>query len=295
MRKPRSKGKPSGEPAGDFQNDLKLPKGSVQRELLVARSQLALYAKDLRVLLGREEKKSRQLSQLNQQLLTYARDLKDAYRAEREKNQELERAYADTLLRLAKASRYKDEETGGHIARLSHSAKTLALHIGWDPPCAQRLFAAAPMHDVGKIGIPDSVLGKNGPLDESEWEIIKRHPIIGARLLAGTSSPLLGMAREVALTHHERWDGSGYPQGLKGGEIPLSGRIVMLVDHYDALRSRRPYKAAFSHLKTCDVILNGDERTKPSHFDPQLLEAFWEIHHTFDEIFCRISDETEEK
>jgi putative two-component system response regulator len=262
--------------------------------LQAARLQLALYAKDLKVLLGREEKKSRQLGHMNQQLLTYARDLKKAYHAERQKNQELEGAYADTLLRLALASRYKDEETGGHIARLSHSAKTLALFIGWNQPRAQRLFAAAPMHDLGKIGIPDSVLGKHGPLDDNEWEIIKRHPTIGASLLAGTSSPLLAMAREVALTHHERWDGSGYPHGLKGNHIPLSGRIVMLVDHYDALRSRRPYKAAFSHAKVCDVMWNGNERTKRSHFDPQLLEAFREIHLKFDEIFCRITDEEEQ-
>jgi len=294
MKTPRSRGKRPGEQPSGPQRDLNPPRRSVQRQLLDARSQLALYAKDLKVLLGREEKKSRQLGQLNQQLLTYARDLKEAYRAERQKNQELERAYADTLLRLALASRYKDEETGGHIARLSHSAKTLALFIGWDTPRAQRLFAAAPMHDVGKIGIPDSVLGKHGPLEEHEWEIIKRHPTIGASLLAGTSSPLLGMAREVALTHHERWDGSGYPQGLKGWHIPLSGRIVMLVDHYDALRSRRPYKAAFFHAKACDVMLNGNERTHPSHFDPQLLEAFREIHLKFDEIFCRISEETGE-
>lgn len=295
MRTPGSRGKKPGEHPGEWERGLNQPKGSIQRQLQAARSQLALYAKDLKALLGREEKKSRQLGQMNQQLLTYARDVKKAYHAERQKNQELEGAYADTLLRLALASRYKDEETGGHIARLSHYAETLSLFIGWEKTRAQRLFAAAPMHDVGKIGIPDSVLGKHGPLDDNEWEMIKRHPTLGASLLAGTSSPLLGMAREVALTHHERWDGSGYPQGLKGENIPLSGRIVMLVDHYDALRSRRPYKSAFSHAKACDVMLNGNERTKPSHFDPQLLEAFRQIHSKFNEIFCRISDETGEE
>lgn len=266
---------------------------SLQRRLQATRSQLTLYAKDLKDLLAREESKSRRLSQINQQLLTYARDLKKAYRAECEKNQELEQAYTDTLLRLSLASRYKDEETGGHIERLSHYAKTLALRTGWNQTHAQRLFAAAPMHDVGKIGIPDAVLGKRGPLDETDWEIIRRHPTIGASLLAGTSSPLLGMAREVALTHHERWDGSGYPQGLKGERIPLSGRIVMLVDHYDALRTRRPYKPAFSHVKTCHVMLNGNGRTKPTHFDPQLLEAFREFHSDFDEIYCRITEQKE--
>ena len=197
------------------------------------------------------------------------------------------------MVRLSLASRYKDEETGAHIQRLSHYSKKLALFIGWNEEDAGQLFAAAPMHDVGKIGVPDAVLGKHGPLDEEEWDIIKQHPQMGAQLLAGTTSPLLKMAQEVALTHHERWDGSGYPQGLTGTRIPVSGRIVMLADHYDALRSQRPYKSALSHTKTCDVILNGNERTKPSHFDPQLLEAFREIHTEFDVIYCQITEQSE--
>ena len=160
------------------------------RQLQAARSQLAMYARDLKILLAKEELKSQRLKLLNQQLQTYARDIKIAYDAERERSQELEQAYAESLLRLSLASRYKDEETGGHIERLSHYAKTLALKIGWDSSRAQRLFVAAPMHDVGKIGIPDAVLGKHGPLDEQEWELIKRHPDLGASLLTGTSSPL---------------------------------------------------------------------------------------------------------
>lgn len=266
----------------------------VLRQLQMARSQLAMYAKDLKKLLAREEGKSRQLSRVNQQLLAYARDLKTAYNTEQQKNRELEQAYADTVVRLSLASRYKDEETGGHIERLSHYSETLALSIGWTEDDARQLYAAAPMHDVGKIGIPDAVLGKQGPLDEEEWEMIKQHPTLGASLLAGTASPLLTMAQEVALTHHERWDGSGYPQRLKGEQIPLSGRIVMLADHYDALRSARPYKPAFSHARTCDLILNGNERTKPSHFDPQLLEAFREIHAEFDVIYCKVAAQVED-
>lgn len=284
-------GRGARQPLRPPDNSENSPPLSVQRQLDAARSQLAHYAKDLKALLVREEKKSRDLARVNQQLLTFARDLKTAYDAEHQRNRELEQSYADTLLRLALASRYKDEETGAHLERLSHYARTLALTIGWDETRAQRLFASAPMHDVGKIGIPDAVLGKHGPLEENEWEIIKQHPTLGASLLAGTSSPLLEMAREVALTHHERWDGSGYPQGLKGDGIPLSGRIVMLVDHYDALRSQRPYKPAFSHPKVCEVMLNGNERTKPSHFDPQLLEAFREIHSEFDGIFDRIAEQ----
>ena len=290
----RSRTDPSARTTQSRENSSpQLSSPSIQRQLQAARSQLALYAKDLKELLSREEKKSRQLGRVNQQLLAYARDLKTAYDTEQIKNRELEQAYADTVVKLSLASRYKDEETGGHIERLSHYSKRLALFIGWDDEQASQLFAAAPMHDVGKIGIPDAVLGKNGPLNDDEWEIIKSHPTLGASLLSGTASPLLQMAQEVALTHHERWDGSGYPQGLKGKQIPFSGRMVMLADHYDALRSRRPYKPGFSHTKTCHVILNGNERTRPSHFDPCLLEAFREIHSEFDMIYSQVAEQLE--
>ncbi len=269
------------------------PNAVVQRQLDAANSQLARYATDLKTMLQREAKKTQQVTRVNQQLKAYAHDIKKAYDAEQRKNQELEQAYAETIVRLSLASRYKDEETGGHIERLSHYSKKMALSIGWDEEPACQLFAAAPMHDVGKIGIPDAVLGKNGPLEEEEWEMVKQHPALGASLLTGSSSPLLKMAREVALTHHERWDGSGYPHGLKGEQIPLTGRIIMLADHYDALRSQRPYKPSFSHKKTCDLMLNGNDRTKPSHFDPQLLAAFREIHLSFDGIYSKVIEESQ--
>jgi putative two-component system response regulator len=134
------------------------------------------------------------------------------------------------------------------------------------------------------------VLGKQGPLSEEEWEAIKQHPLLGASLLSGSASPLLEMAKEVALTHHERWDGSGYPCGLKGQQIPITGRIVMLCDLYDALRSRRPYKPAFSHPKALDIMLNGNDRTKPTHFDPSLLEVFREMHQEFDEVYSTVKE-----
>lgn len=261
-----------------------------QGQLKAARSQLLVYAQDLKQMLDKEEKKTQQLKQAHAQLLTYAKDLKLSLDAEQHKNSELEQSYTDTMLRLARASRYKDEETGAHIERLSHYAKAMALNIGWDSARAQGLFAIAPMHDVGKIGVPDAVLGKQGPLTDEEWEAIKQHPLLGASLLSGSVSPLLEMAKEVALTHHERWDGSGYPCGLKGKQIPITGRIVMLCDLYDALRSQRPYKPAFSHVKTIDIILNGNERTKPTHFDPSLLEAFREMHHQFDGIYSTVQE-----
>jgi putative two-component system response regulator len=263
---------------------------SAKGQLQAARSQLMVYARDLKQMLEQEEQKTQQLKKAHTQMLAYARDLKVALDAEQQKNSELEQAYTDTILRLARASRYKDEETGAHIERLSHYSQSLALAIGWDQSRARCLFAVAPMHDVGKIGVPDAVLGKQGPLTEEEWESIKQHPLLGASLLDGSTSPLLEMAKEVALTHHERWDGSGYPRGLKGTQIPITGRIVMLCDLYDALRSRRPYKPPFSHAKTCDIILNGNDRTKPTHFDPHLLEAFREMHQDFNGIYSTVAE-----
>jgi putative two-component system response regulator len=249
-----------------------------------------VFARDLKRMLDQEGKKTQQLKHAHAQMLAYARDLKVALEAEQRKNSELEQAYTDTILRLARASRYKDEETGAHIERLSYYSQSLALAIGWDEIRARCLFAVAPMHDVGKIGVPDAVLGKQGPLTEEEWASIKQHPLLGASLLDGSTSPLLEMAKEVALTHHERWDGSGYPKGLKGTQIPITGRIIMLCDLYDALRSRRPYKPAFTHAKTCDIILNGNDRTKPTHFDPQLLEAFREMHQDFNGIYSTVAE-----
>lgn len=269
-----------------------VPDDDLNKQLRAAKSQLALYAKDLKALLSRERKKSHKLEAVNKQLHAYAQDLKAAYGAEQRKTRELETSYADTVVRLTLASRYKDEETGTHIQRLSHYSKTLAVRIGFDEDDAQLIFDAAPMHDVGKVGIPDRIMQKRGPLDETEWAIVKRHPVFGANLLARSPSLLLETAREIALTHHERWDGTGYPQGLRGEAIPLGGRMVMLADTYDALRSRRPYKPAFSHRKTCDIILNGNDRTKPQHFDPTLLEAFRELHPEFDRIFSEIREES---
>jgi len=146
------------------------------------------------------------------------------------------------------------------------------------------------MHDIGKLGVPDAVLHKEGALDGREWEMMKRHCAFGASLLKGSASPLLETAREIALTHHERWDGTGYPQGLRGEEIPISGRIVMLVDQYDALRSQRCYKPPFDHETTRRILLEGDNRTRPEHFDPRLLDAFSALHRELKAIYGRISD-----
>jgi putative two-component system response regulator len=262
----------------------------LQRQLDMAQAQAARYAHDLQRLLARERQKTRDLTAAYQQLQAYAQDLNTAFAAERDKTRELHQAYRETLHRLLRAAHYKDEETGAHLRRLSHYAQTLARALGVPDAEAALIAAAAPLHDVGKIGVPDAVLRKRGPLDPQEWKLIQRHPAVGASLLQGSTSPLLDMARQIALTHHERWDGSGYPQGLTGEQIPLAGRIVMLVDQYDALRSPRPYKPAFEHARTCAIILQGDGRTRPDHFDPRLLAAFPTVQGAFEAIYDRFRD-----
>jgi putative two-component system response regulator len=256
----------------------------------VLEAQLRAYARDFRRLADSDIEKAKRLTVAHHQLQLYARDLKKAYHGEQRRARELEKAYYDSVRRLVFASRYRDQETGKHIDRLSHYARTLAEHLGWQPSAVQLLFDATPMHDVGKIAVPDAVLSKPGPLDEDEWRQMKRHTVLGASLLKGSASPLLELARQIALYHHERWDGSGYPQGLSGEAIPRAARMVMLVDQYDALRSPRSYKAGFSHSKACDVILNGDGRTLPAHFDPELIEAFRRLQGGFKQIHAQLAD-----
>ena len=260
------------------------------KRLEAAERQLVLYARDLRHVFGAERERAEQLRSANRQLQAYARDLRSSFLAEQKRAQDLERAFHDTVLRLVRATRSKDDETGAHVVRLSHYARYLALERGWKREAAQLLFDAAPMHDVGKIGVPDRLLQKQDSLTESEWEVVRRHPLIGAELLGGSASPLLELARSVALCHHERWDGTGYPRGLRGEKAPLAARIVMLVDQYDALRTQRPYKPAFDHARACDVILNGDGRTLPQHFDPELLVCFRHVHPQLEAIYARFTD-----
>jgi putative two-component system response regulator len=231
--------------------------------LAMAQSQLVAYASDLRIICDREKKKS------------------DA----------LARIHLDTLKRLLRALSWKDRETAAHNQRLARYSHILALGLGIPEPDAGLIAAGAPMHDIGKIGIPDAILLKEGPLDAREWAIMRTHPIRGASLLDAEVSPVLRVAKEIALTHHERWDGTGYPRGLKGHQIPLSGRIVAVADQYDALRSERSYKAAFDHRQACEIILLGDGRTRPDHFDPAVLETFASVQSDLQGVFDGLPDE----
>lgn len=171
---------------------------------------------------------------------------------------------------LGAASEYRDEETGTHISRMSKYSRIIGLAAGLSRSEADLLWQAAPMHDVGKIGIPDRILLKPGKLDPDEWTIMKTHTTIGAKIMGNHPSDILMLARQVALTHHEKWDGTGYPHGLAGEDIPLAGRIVMLADVFDALTSDRPYKIAWSE----DAAIAEINRTSGQHFDPQLVRAF---------------------
>lgn len=179
----------------------------------------------------------------------------------------------DTIMRLSKAAEYKDEDTGAHILRMSNYSAVVARQMGLSEAVQDAILYAAPMHDVGKIGIPDSVLLKPGSLNDQEWTIMKSHTTIGANILSNSDPGFLRLAEVVAVTHHERWDGTGYPNGLKGREIPLAGRITAIADVFDALTSRRPYKEPFPIGRSLDII----KESRGSHFDPRVVDAFFEV------------------
>ena len=191
------------------------------------------------------------------------------------------------IRRLGRAAEFRDNETGNHIVRMSHICRLVGVQAGLGPASLQLLFQTAALHDVGKIGVPDHILLKPGPLTDEEWVVMRQHPQIGADIIGKHDNELLVAARTIALSHHERWDGSGYPLGLKGEQIPLFGRIVAIADVFDALMSKRPYKDAFPAVKALEIM----EAGRGSHFDPVLLEAFFAQQHEILQIMAQYADE----
>ena len=197
---------------------------------------------------------------------------------------ETEKAFIYTIEALARACEAAEEHTGRHIQRVNRYAGSLAANMGLDGDFVDVISYSAQMHDVGKIKIPTSILLKEGPLNRDEFELMMKHPVYGEEILG--DSPRLSIAREIALAHHENWDGSGYPYRLAGEQIPLAGRIVKIADVYDALRSKRSYKDTLSHGEALKIFKGGDDRINPkAHFDPSILSTFFQIEHLFEKIF----------
>jgi len=244
----------------------------VDKTELLARIQSLLKVKDYNDLMSNYQKI------LESEVTKRTEELKHAF-------EKIKEASLETIYRLSIASEYKDEDTGAHIKRMSLYSAAVARRMGLNESTIETILYAAPMHDLGKIGIPDIILMKPAKLDPIEWEIMKLHTVIGAKILKGSDAEFVKLGETIAQNHHEKWDGSGYPGSLKGIEIPIAGRIAAIADVFDALTSKRPYKEPFSVEKSLTIIREG----KGSHFDPDVADAFFAIQDeilTIREQYC---------
>lgn len=215
--------------------------------------------------------------------LILVEDITERVKAERE----LEESKSEVIERLVRAAEYRDDDTGQHVVRMALYCEALGRACGLDEDACRLLLKASPMHDIGKIGIPDDVLLKAGKLTEDEREIIKRHTLIGAQILSGSKHRLLQVAEVIALTHHEKWDGTGHPRGLKGEEIPIEGRICAVADIFDALTSERPYKKAW----TMSEALAELEQIAGTTLDPELVRTFIRIRPEIVRIMAEVGQD----
>lgn len=245
----------------------------VERSELRARAQSLLKVKAYNDHMRNYQKK------LEQEVEKKTAELRKAFNSIKE-------ASLETIFRLSKAAEFRDIETGNHIQRVSGISASLATRLGLDSHTVVAILCAAPMHDIGKIGIPDSILLKPGKLDLAEWDIMKRHSEIGAQILEGSKFEFIKVAGTIALCHHERWDGSGYPRKLQGEEIPIEGRITAIADVFDALMSKRPYKDAFTLEQSLKIIRD----SSGTHLDPHVIGIFFEIQEEILSIREKLSD-----
>jgi Response regulator containing a CheY-like receiver domain and an HD-GYP domain len=243
---------------------------ALEKDLFLANLQSKKYALDLAKIYKSTKDQKEELGLANKQLKKYAQDLRKTISTLRMVNKELQDAYYDTIHRLVLAVEYKDKFPGSHIMRMSRYSALLAKKIGLPTHDVLNIFYAAPMHDVGKIGIPDTIISKPSKLTSEEFDIIKKHTVIGAEILDNSKSNILMIARQIALSHHEKWNGGGYPNGLVKNDIPLSARIVALADTFDVLISKRSYKEPYPVSRAIEIIKS--EREK--HFDPDIADVF---------------------
>jgi putative two-component system response regulator len=245
------------------------------RRRAVNEALVAEHARKLEEVCTRMRSKNRELSIANHELV--------------ESEARRRRAHEETIHWLVKVSMYRDEETGAHIQRTGWFSEMLAATTGWRSELVDQIRLAAPMHDLGKIGIPDAILRKPGKHTREETAVMQTHTLLGAKMLAGATTPVLAMAREIALCHHERWDGSGYPSGLSGTDIPEAARIVAIVDFFDAVSHDRVYRPAFPEAEVLKMLREG----RGKHFDPRLLDLFLSVLPEMRAIVQAVPDEVE--